>query len=86
MTKDEVLEIASNAGFYFRVLKEHAPIQHAVEHPYSEYCFERAFAEVERRTIERCIEQMYDATDNMHEEEDMVLKEIIATAIRELIK
>lgn len=36
--------------------------------------------------VERCAVEVYNATDNMHEERDMVLKEVTAEAIRKLLE
>lgn len=53
MTNDEILQAAKKAGFHFYDAG-HVPILHTVASEYSQMCFERFAAIIERQTIERC--------------------------------
>jgi hypothetical protein len=47
LSREEVIDSAERAGFYFQVFPEHDPLKHTTELAYSEKCFER-FAKLVR--------------------------------------
>ena len=56
MNHDEILQAAKEAGFFFHDAG-YAPILHTLAEKYSQMCFERFAAIIEKRTIERCEEE-----------------------------
>lgn len=71
MNRDEVIELAEKAGFVEYELDDGTLDSLDIR-------YIRFAALVE----ERCIQRMYDNTDNMHDEQAMTMKAIFSDAIR----
>jgi hypothetical protein len=57
MTRDEIIEMANEAGFYFHDVG-YAPILHTFKNEYSEKCFERFAKLVATKEREDCIKEL----------------------------
>lgn len=83
MTNDEILQAAKEAGFFFHDAG-YAPILHTLAEKYSQMCFERFAAIIEKRTIERCAVVCEMLRDLQMYADKQEAQNDCATAIRKL--